>query len=63
MGVMGDGYVVLQIRVMAIYYESFYCLSHHITSLQSMLSFMLRESPCPGSLPSPVRCRASLEET
>lgn len=32
---------------MAIYYESFYCLSHHITSLESLLSFMLRDSPCP----------------
>lgn len=62
-GVGGDGKVILQIGVMAIYYESLYCLSHHITSLQFMLSFTLRESPWLGSLSSPARHQAALEET
>lgn len=43
----GNGKLILQIEVMAIYYESYYCLSHRITSLESLLSFVLRDSPCP----------------
>lgn len=34
-------------KVTAIYSESFYCLSHCITLLESLLSFMLRDSPWP----------------
>lgn len=43
----GNGKLILHIEVMAIYYESYYCLSHRITSLESLLSFVLRDSPCP----------------
>ena len=43
----GNGKLILQIGVMAIYYESYYCLSHRITSLESLLSFVLRDSLCP----------------
>lgn len=50
-------------EVIAIYYESFYCLSHCITMLESLLSSMLRDSPWPCSLPTPVRHRVSLGET
>lgn len=42
----GSGKLILQIEVMAICCESIYCLSHRITSLECLLSFILRDSPC-----------------
>lgn len=50
-----NGKLILQIEVMAIYYESFYCLSHHITSLEYPLNFMLRDSLCPWEPFYPTR--------